>query len=116
MKPEKNDKKAYLLFTPDELDFLQDNTWQMAKSFGLDRRIGNLAGKRAVGFYALDLECLHDVAELAKNAGWKLSDATHLESAHFEIKDGSLILTNKQRNTGMVEINMPFNGELDQDA
>jgi len=67
MEPGKNDKKAYLLFTPDELDFLQDNTWQMAKSFGLDRRIDNLVGKRAVGFYAWDLECLHDVAELAKN-------------------------------------------------
>lgn len=59
---------------------------------------------------------MHDVAELAKNAGWKLSDATHPESAHFEIKDGSMILRNKQRNAGMVEINMPFNGELDQDA
>jgi len=66
MKPGKNDKKAYILFTPDELDFLQDNTWQMAEAFGLDRRIGNLAGKRAVGFYAWDLDCLHDVAEITR--------------------------------------------------
>ena len=35
MKPGKYDKKAHLLFTPEELDFLQDNTWQMAESFGL---------------------------------------------------------------------------------
>ena len=27
MKPGKNDKKAHIHFTPDELDFLQDNTW-----------------------------------------------------------------------------------------
>lgn len=51
-----------------------------------------------------------------KNAGWKLSNATHPDSAHFEIKGGSLILTNKQRNAGMVELTMPFYGELDQDA
>lgn len=67
MKPGKNDKKAFLLFTPEELDFLQDNTWQMAESFGLDRRIANLAGKRPVGFYAWDLECLYDVSDIAKN-------------------------------------------------
>ena len=66
MKPEKNDKKAHLLFTPDELDFLQENTWQMAESFGLDARIANLTGKRAAGFYAWDLECLQEVAESAK--------------------------------------------------
>lgn len=66
MKPGKNDKKAFLLFTPDELDFLQENTWQMAESFGLDTRISNLMGKRAVGFYCWDLDCLIDVSEIAR--------------------------------------------------
>jgi len=66
MKPGKNDKKVYLLFTLDELDFLQENTWQMAESFGLDTRISNLTGKRAAGFYAWDLECLQDVSEIAR--------------------------------------------------
>jgi hypothetical protein len=66
MKPGKNDKKAYLQFTPEELAFLQVNTWQMADSFGLDRRIGSLSGKRAAGFYTWDLECLQDVAECAR--------------------------------------------------
>jgi hypothetical protein len=66
MKPGKNDKKASLRFTPDELDFLQDNTWLMAESFGLDTRIGNLTGKRAVGFYSWDLDCLQGVTEIAK--------------------------------------------------
>ncbi len=46
MKIGKHDKKAQLRFTPEELDFLQDNTWQMAEAFGLDTRIGNLTGKR----------------------------------------------------------------------
>lgn len=45
---------------------MQDNTWQMAESFGLDARIERLTGKRAVGFYSWDLECLQDVAEIAR--------------------------------------------------
>lgn len=66
MKPGKKDKKAQLRFTPDELDFLQDHAGDMAEAFGLDTRILNLTGKRVVGFYIWDLECLHDVSELAK--------------------------------------------------
>ena len=33
----------------------------MAESFGLDRRIDNLTGKRKVGFYSWDLDCLENV-------------------------------------------------------
>ena len=66
MKPGKNDKKVPLRFSPDELDFLKDNVWQMAESFGLDTRIDNLSGKRVASFYRWDLECLQDVSELAK--------------------------------------------------
>ena len=66
MKPGKNDKKVQLRFTPEELDFLQDNAGDMAEAFGLDTRILNLTGKRAVGFYLWDLECLYDVSDMAK--------------------------------------------------
>ena len=38
-----------------------------AEPFGLDTRIGNLMGKRAVGFYRWDLDCLFDVCEMAKD-------------------------------------------------
>ena len=37
-----------------------------AESFGLDTRIGNLTGKRAVGFYRWDLECLEEITEDAR--------------------------------------------------
>jgi hypothetical protein len=66
MKIGKHDKKVQLRFTPEELDFLQDNAWQMAECFGLDTRISNLTGKRAVGFYSWDLECLADVTEITR--------------------------------------------------
>jgi hypothetical protein len=61
MKPEPKDIKVFLKFTPDELDLLQDNAYQMADSFGLDRRIDNLKGVKKVGFYSWDLECLEAV-------------------------------------------------------
>lgn len=61
MKPEKNDIKVYIKFEAEELELLQENTWQMAESFGLDRRIDNLTGKRKVGFYSWDLDCLESV-------------------------------------------------------
>jgi hypothetical protein len=62
LKPRSQDVKALIKFEKDELYLLQDNTWQMAESFGLDRRIANLTGKRKVGFYMWDLECLEMVA------------------------------------------------------
>lgn len=61
MKPGSKDIKVFLKFTEGELDLLQDNTWQMAESFGLDRRIDELTGKRKVGFYMWDLECIEMV-------------------------------------------------------
>ena len=61
MKPGKNDIKVKIKFETDELELLQENSWQMADSFGLDRRINNLTGKREVGFYSWDLDCLECV-------------------------------------------------------
>jgi len=61
MKPGSKDIKVFLKFEEAELEILQDNSYQMADSFGLDRRITNLTGKRKVGFYMWDLECLEMV-------------------------------------------------------
>ena len=66
MKPSSRDIIAYIKFEPAELELLQDNTSQMAESFGLDRRIGNLTGTRKVGFYSWDLECLECVVDNLK--------------------------------------------------
>ena len=61
LKPEKNDIKVFIKFELEELELLQENTWQMAESFGLDSRIDKLTGKRKVGFYSWDLDCLESV-------------------------------------------------------
>lgn len=61
LKPEKNDIKVFIKFELEELELLQENTWQMAESFGLDSRIDKLTGKRKVGFHSWDLDCLESV-------------------------------------------------------
>ena len=63
MKPGSKDIKVFIKFDEAELELLKDNTWQMAESFGLDRRIANLTGKREVGFYLWDLECIEMVVD-----------------------------------------------------
>jgi hypothetical protein len=65
MKPGSRDMKYTILITGLELEELQRHTWQMAESFGLDRRIGAYRGKRPIGLYRWDLECLQDVIALA---------------------------------------------------
>ena len=63
IKPGSNDKKGNIKLEIDELDLLQENTWQMTESFGLDRRINGFTGNRKVSFYMWDLECLNMVVD-----------------------------------------------------
>lgn len=63
MKPGSKDIQVFLQFEEAELKLLQENTYLMAESFGLDRRIDSLTGKRKVGFYLWDLECLEMVVD-----------------------------------------------------
>ena len=65
MKIGKYDLKINVLITGLELDELQRYVWMMAESFGLDRRIENYQGKRPIGLYRWDIECLTDVMDSA---------------------------------------------------
>jgi len=65
MKPGKNDTKLQVLITGEELYELQEHTYLMAESFGLDTRIDNYKGKRPIGLYSWDFECLLSVIEYA---------------------------------------------------
>ena len=65
MKPGSRDIKYSLLITGLELEELQRHTWQMAESFGLDSRIAAYQGKRPIGLWRWDLECLQDVIAMA---------------------------------------------------
>ena len=56
MKPGKNDRKHQVLITAAELRELKG--LDMPESLGLDRRIELYQGKRPIGLYRWDLDCL----------------------------------------------------------
>ena len=58
MKPGKKDIKTNLLIQGDELDAIQDICYVFTECFGLDTRIANYKGKRPLGLYQWDYECL----------------------------------------------------------
>lgn len=64
MKPGSGDKRYRMLIAGRELEELKRFTGDMVEAFGLDRRIDNYRGKRPIGFYAWDLDCLEDVTAL----------------------------------------------------
>ena len=63
MKPGSKDKKIKILITGEELSELKRFSWQMAEAFGLDGRIERYQGKRPIGFYSWDLDCILAVIE-----------------------------------------------------
>ena len=83
----KNNIKAFIKFETEELELLQENTWQMAESFGLDRRIDSLTGKRKVGFYLWDLDCLESVV-------CNLTDTPVGKKLYEKIKNGMDFINN----------------------
>ena len=65
MKLGKNDKRFKILITGQELEELKKFTGDMAEAFGLDGKIDKYKGKRPIGFYPWDLDCLEDVISMA---------------------------------------------------
>ena len=63
MKPGSRDIKLPVLISGEELSELQRHSWQMVEAFGLDRRIENYKGKRPIGLYSWDFDCLLAVIE-----------------------------------------------------
>lgn len=76
IRPGPGDKKILVLIAGEELSELKRMTWQMAETFGLDTRIENYQGKRAIGLHSWDLECLLAVINNALNDGKEYSDKT----------------------------------------
>lgn len=98
MKPGSKDKKMEMLISGEERSELQKHSWQMAEAFGLDCRIENYKGKRPIGLYRWDFDCLLAVIEMAlddpkeypdkENQGYKalknLFDRLKIENRKFE--------------------------------
>jgi len=67
MKPGKRDIKCNFLIQGEELDALHNITYLLSECFGLDSRINNYKGKRSIGLYQWDFECLLGGIEYAIN-------------------------------------------------
>ena len=65
MKPGSKDIKINLLIAGEELSELQRHTELMLEAYGLDTKIERYKGKRPIGFYRWDLDCLIDVIHIA---------------------------------------------------
>jgi hypothetical protein len=92
MKAGSKDIKLNILITGEELNQLQRHTYQMSEAFGLDKRIDNYRGKRPIGLYSWDFDCLLAVIEGAledekdypdKNA----AEYKALMNLYFRLKD-----------------------------
>ncbi|MBF0132760.1 MAG: hypothetical protein HQL75_09270 [Magnetococcales bacterium] len=64
IKPGKRDVKHLIRITGPELTSLQALTVDMSECFGLDSRIGKYQGKRPIGLYQWDLDCLIGAIEM----------------------------------------------------
>jgi len=56
-----------MLIDGEELAQLKRHTGLMAEAFGLDSRIERYQGKRPIGFYRWDMDCLIDVVDMVLN-------------------------------------------------
>jgi hypothetical protein len=65
MKPGPGDVKLTILITGDELHELKRFTIDMVEALGLDRRIEAYSGKRPLGLYRWDVDCLSAVIDNA---------------------------------------------------
>jgi len=72
--PGSKDKKVSLLIAGEELAELKRQTWLMSESFGLDARIESYLGKRPIGLYSWDFECLLAAVDHALKDGTEYPD------------------------------------------
>jgi len=85
IKPGSRDIKVNILITGEELEELQKHTWSMAEAFGLDRRIEQYKGKKPIGLYRWDMDCLIDVLSIALDDSKEYPD--HNRSGYLALKD-----------------------------
>jgi hypothetical protein len=61
MKIPKNEIPAKIKISGLQLEELQKQSFQMTEAFGLDRKIENYKGTRAITLYRWDIECITDI-------------------------------------------------------
>lgn len=85
MKPGSRDVTVSILITGEELEELKKHTWSMAEAFDFDRRIEQYKGKRPIGLYRWDMDCLIDVLSMALDDSNEYPD--HNSSGYLALKN-----------------------------
>ena len=88
MKIPKNEFPAKIKISGIQLEELQKQAYQMVEAFGLDRKIENYKGTRAISLYRWDLECILGVLDATlkdKNEYSNHSDTRFLELQKLNI-------------------------------
>ncbi|MGO9742655.1 MAG: hypothetical protein ACLPN5_14330 [Roseiarcus sp.] len=88
--------KLAILITGDELHELKRFTIDMVEAFGLDRRVEAYSGKRPIGLYSWDVDCLLAVIDNALKDQRAYPDA--MSSAYAALKRLRGRLENESRN------------------
>ena len=91
MKPGSRDIKYDVMIEGAELEELKKCTGAMAESFGLDRRIENYQGKRPIGLYRWDIECLvmaieWGICDLKVKYSKNTKEIAILQNLHMKMK------------------------------
>ena len=89
MKPGKNDRKHQVLITGAELRELK--LLALPESFGLEGRVQRYEGKRPIGLYRWDLECLLatlslELEERVQHPRLRSKDIAALRSLHDRLQ------------------------------
>ena len=74
-----------MLIDGEELEELQKHTWYMDEAFGLDRRIEKYKGKKPIGLYRWDMDCLIDALDMALDDPKEYPD--HKSSGYLALKN-----------------------------
>ena len=85
MKPGSRDIKVNILISGQELEKLQRHTWSMAEAFGLDRRVEQYKGKKPIGLYRWDMDCLIDLLSMTLDDSKEYPD--HNSSGYLALKN-----------------------------
>jgi hypothetical protein len=84
MKIPKNEIPAKIKISGLQLEELQKQSFQMTEAFGLDRKIENYKGTRAITLYRWDIECITDILNLTLKDSTEYPDKNDIKYKELE--------------------------------
>lgn len=92
MKIPKNEIPAKVKISGMQLEELQKHAYQLTEAFGLDSKIENYKGTRAISLYRWDLECITDMLDATLNNPNEYPDKNDIRYKELENLNSKLKL------------------------